>query len=197
MCIAIALTPGTEMTEELFNRCWRNNSHGFGMAYIGKTGHVIMSKAYMTLESAWKGYCRVRDDEVSNKMNMIVHFRAATVGDKGATNCHPFAVKDGAMVHNGTFYRDKSDRSDSATVACVLHQLLGYDEINKNFAAVEEAFGYNRVLFLHKHGQLTIINEKFDAGTGRVGQWNDGIWYSNGGWAGDYGANRGNGKKTI
>lgn len=197
MCIAIAITPGARVSKEVFERCWKYNKDGFGMAYMSSQGNVVISKAYMDREAAWAGYNRVAGAEPHCNHPMLLHFRAATVGSVGALNCHPFAVEDGAMIHNGTFYRDASARSDSSTVAGVLYNKLTYDNLQKNFDKIEEAFGYNRVCFLHKGGKLTIINETYDGKTGRYGQWNDGVWYSNGGWGGGYNEHCGNGNKSI
>ena len=199
MCIAILTTPGKTIDEATFRRCWKNNSHGFGMAYIsrvqGKVGEVEIDKGYMKEDGAWRAYQRIAE-QVSAENPMLLHFRARTVGDVGAPNCHPFKVKGGAMIHNGTFFHDSnSDKSDSRIVAETMHNELTYENLKEHFEDFSKVFGYNRVAFLFKDGKYVIFSEAFNQARGEPGQWCDGIWYSNGGWKGNYGSYYGDGQK--
>lgn len=199
MCIAILTGPGRVVSEDTFRRCWENNSHGFGMAYNnpyhGKK--VDTDKGYMNVEAALKAYQRMA--EYAGKDNpMLLHFRAATVGTVNAANCHPFKVRGGAMIHNGTFFRDaRMDKSDSRHVAETMHNELTYENLTANKKAFDDAFGYNRVAFLYAKGKYVIFSEDYEKMAGKYGQWHDGIWYSNGGWRGDYGEYYGNGVKPV
>lgn len=188
MCIAILTLPGKAITAKVFDQCFRNNSNGVGFAYIHpKTKDVTIDRGYMTAESARKQYFRLVE-EYGKDYPMLIHFRAATVGGKGADNCHPFPVKGGAMIHNGTFWHDKDARkSDSRMLAEAMHDQLHVANLKANKEQFQEAFGYNRVAFLFKGGEYVIISEEWNGRAGQFGQWNDGIWYSNGGWDRGYG----------
>lgn len=187
MCIAILTTPGKILSDEVFRRCWRANRDGFGMAYITSNGDVVIDKGWMDATAALDAYKRGADGRKLADSPMLLHFRAATVGRVTANNCHPFRVKGGAMIHNGTFWHDpKSDKSDSQILAEMMHNQLHYKNLSENKEAFQEAFGYNRVAFLFKDGKYIIFSEDYNFSKGQYGQWKDGIWYSNGGWSGQY-----------
>lgn len=189
MCIAILTTPGKSLTAQVFDRCWNNNGHGVGFAYIDpNTKAVVIDKGWMVLEGARKRYFEI-SQRYGKDFPVLIHFRAATVGEKNTNNCHPFKVKDGAMIHNGTFWRDSTAvKSDSAMLAEVMHNQLTYENLKKHKEQFQEAFGYNRVVFLFKDGNFHIVSEHYNNIRGQFGQWKDGIWYSNGGWNGGYNA---------
>ena len=199
MCIAILTTPGKILDEAVFRRCWRNNQDGFGMAWVHEsTGEVMLDKGWLAQEGALKGYMRIAEQLKNADRPMLLHFRAATVGQISADNCHPFKVKGGAMIHNGTFWRDnKASKSDSQQLAEIMHNQLHYANLTKNKERFQDAFGYNRVAFLFKEGKYVIFSEHFDGKAGKFGQWKDGIWYSNGGWHGQYGGNYGEGGEQM
>lgn len=199
MCIAILTLPGTVLSDVVFKECYNNNPHGVGFAHIDPlTKKVRIDKGFFHPQTALERYHRLIDTVGGRDFPMLIHFRAATVGQKGYDNCHPFAVKGGAMVHNGTFFRDpKAMKSDSKQVAEVMHNELTYENLSTHKEHFQEAFGYNRVAFLYDEGKYVIISEHFHEGKdrGRLGQWKDGIWYSNGGYAGDYGGYYGDDEK--
>lgn len=188
MCIAILTLPGKAVKAETFDRCWANNGHGVGFAYINPANNeVIIDKGWMERDAAKRRYYEI-STKYGDKNPVLLHFRAATVGEKGAANCHPFKVKGGAMIHNGTFWRDNSAvKSDSAMLAEVMHNQLTEENLKANKDQFQEAFGYNRVAFLFNGGGFHIVSEHYNNSRQQFGQWADGIWYSNGGWYGGYG----------
>ena len=195
MCIAIATKPGKVIPDEVFERCWKQNADGFGLAYIGRDGNVVIDKSWMHLKGALHNYRKVAEDLKGADHHMLLHFRAATVGRVDASNCHPFKVKGGAMIHNGTFWRDsRATKSDSQMLAEMLHNELHVANLTTNHEQFQKAFGYNRVAFLFNGDKLVLFSEKYNGAQGQFGQWRDGIWYSNGGWAGGYGGNYGDGQ---
>lgn len=187
MCIAILTTPGKMITAEVFRRCFANNKDGVGFAWINKvTKEVEIDKGWMVVESALKKYHDLLD-RGAGEHAMLIHFRAATVGRVGADNCHPFKVKGGAMIHNGTFWYDNtSDKADSRILAETMHNQLHVANVTKNKEQFDEAFGYNRVAFLYKGGEYVVFGEEYEFTSGKFGQWKNGVWYSNGGWCKDY-----------
>lgn len=193
MCIAILTKPGKVLNADVFKRCWMFNRNGFGMAFVnGIDGNVEIDKGWMTVDNALRQYHRIAEDRKCADRPMLLHFRAATVGGINEENCHPFKVKGGAMIHNGTFWHDAlSAKSDSRILAEMMHNELHYANLVGHKEAFDKAFGYNRVAFLFKEGKYVIISEKYSGGTGQFGQWKDDIWYSNGGWKGQYNGNYG------
>lgn len=196
MCIAIVTSPGQTVSADVFRRCWKNNAHGFGMAMINATGgEVRIEKGYMVEEHALKCYHRFAEEMKYADRYMLLHFRAATVGGVDTDNCHPFKVKGGAMIHNGTFWRDPlSKKSDSRLFAEILHNQLHFANLKENKELIQKVIGYNRVAFLFNNNETIIFSEQFNGRRHEYGQWHDGIWYSNGGWKGQYGGYYGNGK---
>lgn len=189
MCIAIVTSPGKMVSDEVFERCWNTNRDGFGLAYVdARTGKVEIDKGWMAPSSALAKYKRVADHQQNADRYMLLHFRAATVGRVHRSSCHPFAVKGGAMIHNGTFWYDHNAiKSDSQALAEVMHNELHVANTTKLKDHFQKAFGYNRVAFLYDNNKIVIFSEEYDAGKGKYGQWKDGVWYSNGGYAGMYG----------
>lgn len=198
MCIAILTKPGKVLSSEVFKRCWQNNRNGFGIAYVnGIDGGVEIDKGWMNLEAALRQYHRRAEDMKCADRTMLLHFRAATVGGINEENCHPFKVKGGAMIHNGTFWHDHlSIKSDSRILAEMMHNELHYANLTGNKEKFDKAFGYNRVAFLFKEGKHVLFSEKYSGHTGQFGQWKDDIWYSNGGWKGAYNGNYGDDAAT-
>lgn len=186
MCIAILTLPGKSISRPTFDRCWDNNSHGFGMAVINpETKKVEIHKGFLDKNLALSAYNRAV--QRSGEYPMALHFRAATVGGVNKDNCHPFAVKGGAMVHNGTFWYDNAaKKSDSRMLAEIMHNQLTHANLTKFKTNYDKAFGYNRVIFLFDEGKYVIFSEEYNGQMGKFGQWADGIWYSNGGWFGTY-----------
>ncbi len=189
MCIAVLTTPGRSLSKNIFTRCFQNNRDGVGFAWIDPySKQVNIDKGWLHLPGALNKYENLVKQKGVLDNPMLIHFRAATVGRIDQDNCHPFKVKGGAMIHNGTFWRDTlSTKSDSRQLAEIMHNQLHFANLNKNKEQFQEAFGYNRVAFLFNEGKYIIFSEEYEGKSGKFGQWHDGIWYSNGGWKGQYG----------
>lgn len=187
MCIAILTLPGKAITAKTFERCFQNNRNGVGFAYIDPASkEVKIDRGWMSAEPARKRYFQIVE-QFGKDFPVLIHFRAATVGGSGADNCHPFPVKGGAMIHNGTFWHDsKAAKSDTRMLAEIMHNELHVANLKEHKDQFQKAFGYNRVAFLFKGGEYVIISEDYKLNAGQFGQWADGIWYSNGAWAGAY-----------
>lgn len=187
MCIAIVTRADKVLSQDTFEKCWRINSHGFGMAYINRiSGDVEIDKGFMNCDGAWRTYQRRAVDMKCADKAMLLHFRLRTVGGHGADNCHPFRVKGGAMIHNGTLFRGNfGEKSDTRVLAEIMHNELNVANLEAHTEQFKEAFGYNRIAFLFKGGKVFTFDGD-SSKTKALGHWNDDIWYSNGAWKGAY-----------
>ena len=121
MCIIIAKRKGRVYSEEELTSAIKiaeeHNVHGAGFA-LKREGEekVYLSKGYLYYYDIMVE--RLRDLDIQENDELVVHLRYATSGDVSVANCHPFVVSsDLAMVeedeievdlpvlaHNGTFW---------------------------------------------------------------------------------------------
>lgn len=190
MCVAIAIKPGVILPRDVVDSCDYTNPHGRGYAVVasGKKGRrkVIIRKSYGSkdLDRFYDEY--VRDAEKHGATSsMLLHFRIATQGTIDITNCHPFPIKGGALIHNGSFYsRQSAAKSDTREVAEALGELLEYDVVMAKREAIEKHIGsYNKVGILYDTGDLVLLNQsKWVKAPGRDDL--DGALFSNLHWKG-------------
>jgi predicted glutamine amidotransferase len=160
---------------------WTSNRHGAGFAYVDKKeGKVVIRKGFMLYNDFQKAYneaCEANPDTP-----FIVHMRIRTSGATNGNNTHPFAIKGGAMIHNGSFFTPggkyvgpkDDEKSDTRVFAENLFNILTYEDVVAAERDILNAVGsYNKMVFLYDDGRSHIMNE-------RDGQWIDGIWFSNG-----------------
>lgn len=98
MCLALFKKEGVIVPEEHVDKAWTQHRDGAGFAYLdGKK--VVIEKGFMTSDDM-----KTRLKALNNLKNTkaILHWRYATHGTVDKTNCHPFKIADGALVHNGT-----------------------------------------------------------------------------------------------
>ena len=113
-------------------------------------------------------------------INVVVHYRAASVGDTSLDNIHPFWVFENklAMCHNGTIYNCKGlikeKESDTVAFARLLRdfpddflQREGLLLMMKSYIGTS-----SRIAFMDVNGTVAIMNS-------HLGEEVDGIWYSN------------------
>lgn len=174
MCIAILTKAGASVPRELLGMYFDGNRDGAGFAYINAEDKVEIDKGYFSRESFLDKYEKLLADG-RNAKPMLLHARIATTGKVGRDNCHPFNIKDGALIHNGTFWYGGRDAefSDTRAFAATLHNVLTYDDINVNLKRIQLAVGgTNKVAMLFNEGKYLILNED-------MGTWHDNVWYSN------------------
>ncbi len=94
MCIAIIKPRGVKIAEDVLENCFLNNPDGAGF-FVPRQG---ITKGLMTFDDFVKAY---RGKHV-DKGAALIHFRIVTKGDASKRNTHPHALRNGAMVHNGT-----------------------------------------------------------------------------------------------
>lgn len=174
MCIAIVIPEGATVNKDYLHNGWCANSDGGGFAYVHK-GKVKIVKSLMKWKTWEDAYYTAR--EANPDSPFLVHFRIRSAGSNTADNTHPYALKTGAVIHNGTLTGSGADwyrgPSDTAKFVEKFGEHLTYDNVLSKKLAMEAAIGYNKLAFLFNNGKFVIVNED-------AGHWDDGVWYSNG-----------------
>lgn len=174
MCIIISKPINKEIPQKHLENSYSNNKDGVGIMFAEK-GSVKIEK---WLGSDHEKFLK-RLKELKNK-NVVVHYRAASVGGISLENVHPFWVFENkmAMCHNGTIYKAKSlaknGESDTVAFARMLSDLPN-DFLGRHglVLMMKEYIGTNsRIAFLDENGTVAILNKQ-------LGKEIDGIWYSN------------------
>ncbi len=172
MCIAILKLPNGTVTSEQLARGFSRNRDGGGFAYV-KDGKVIVNKGHMQLKDFIAAYEAALESAPDSKF--LIHFRIATAGKITADNTHPFKLRGGALIHNGSFFWNgyEAEKSDTRIVAEKLDEtLLTKSDWFLSKSNLEQAVSYNKVVVLFDDGDHLILNEK-------GGDWIDNVWYSN------------------
>lgn len=170
MCIAILKPKGVSISKEILETCHKNNKDGMGFSYIDDDKMYI--KKFMKFDEFYKEFEKVQD-----KSTMIIHFRIATHGKVEVKNCHPFWLNHRmALIHNGVIsgYGDKDNKTDTQDfIDKVIGNISWKEWKNPCYRElVGKAIGYSKLAILDITGNYYIINEN-------LGEWSDGIWYSN------------------
>lgn len=173
MCIAILKPADIEIPEQHLRTSFKNNPHGAGFAYA-RNGQVIIRKGFMTIEAFLAAYSA----EVHVSDPALLHFRITTRGASDADNCHPFKLKHGALIHNGTIHKLGSPagtgRSDTNELAADVIHTLTRPQLEALRPMIEEFIGWSKLALLFDDGEWLIFNEKKGVNF-------NGAWYSNDG----------------
>jgi len=179
MCQAIVKPAGILIEKPVLLRAWESNSDGAGFAVRTESGHIDIHKGFFKFKSFWKVYKRFEH------LDCLIHFRWATHGAQDRENCHPFALGDGAVIHNGIlskFLPHATDpRSDTRLfVEEYLAPAVKESGVStgtflttpwtKHF--LESLIGSNKIAALTPEG-FVILNEAY-------GEHFQGAWYSAG-----------------
>ena len=181
MCVAIVQPIGKRVSDDILAACFKSNNNGAGMAFVRK-GKIVIDKGYMMLDGFLKGYDRHWRENPDTPF--LLHCRIATKGKVCPDNTHPFKIRGGAMIHNGTLWHSGhiyDELSDTREFAETLHNELSKQKVTENRDEIEKAVGYNRLAFLFEDKSYVIINEGGPGKSG-PGMWLDGVWYSNDFW---------------
>lgn len=174
MCIIILRPAGRPLpTDDTMRNCWESNPDGGGLMW-SHGGGLFTIKGLMSLEEMKAAAARIPVEAVA-----AYHFRIGTHGAKNAENTHPWIIDaTSALMHNGvlSWLGDDRNVSDSKRLAAAVQGLRWWDETAIDLRAlIESAIGYgNKVVFMQADGRFWIANSK-------AGMWEDGVWYSNGG----------------
>lgn len=197
MCIAIVATAGAVVPQVNLEGSFAANGDGAGYAYVDKhTNEVVIKKGFFDIDNFMRSYKQTLDEGHGDHAAMLLHFRIATMGRVNSDNCHPFKIKGGALIHNGSLFygRDPSgkDRSDTRIFAETLSDAFTYERVRNHREELTDIISFNKVAMLFDGGNYIILNEE-------NGSWKDDVWYSNnsylwrsgyGGYGGYYGHRR-------
>ena len=165
-----------KISKSTLRRCYDANPDGAGFMYA-EDKQLVVNKGYFTFKEFYKEYKPHGDKQV------LIHFRIKTHGPINKDNCHPFLVNSGlGFIHNGIISGyGSSIKSDTIEFnEAILQKIVSKHGNNSLFddpmvELIENVIGYSKLVFLDRHGNYTIMNEK-------KGNWNDGVWYSNTSW---------------
>jgi len=174
MCIIISKPKGKEIPKKHLENSRSNNKDGVGIMYAIKNKVAIEKWLDKDYDQFLSRLNTLKD------INVVVHYRAASVGDTSLDNIHPFWVFENklAMCHNGTIYNCKElikeKESDTVAFARLLRdfpndflQREGLLLMMKNYIGTS-----SRIAFMDVNGTVAIMNS-------HLGEEVDGIWYSN------------------
>lgn len=185
MCIAILLPAFKEIDKKTLKICNSTNPDGFGFAYFADRLIIKKEVDKNRMDAAMDKFIKIRKKFIDKPF--LVHFRIATHGVVSYRCCHPFKInKNAVFCHNGILRYDYGvDRNslDSDTMMfnknilqkieknCLNEFIKGNSKVLKDLLEGYIGTG-NKMIFLNKDGNFTILNE-------RLGIWDNGVWYSN------------------
>lgn len=179
MCQAIVKPAGILIEKAVLLRAWESNSDGAGFAVRTESGHIDIHKGFFKFKSFWKVYKRFEH------LDCLIHFRWATHGANDRENCHPFALGDSAVIHNGIlskFLPHATDKRSDTRLFIEEYLAPAVKEAGvstgtflttpwtKHF--LESLIGSNKIAALTPEG-FVILNETY-------GEHFQGVWYSAG-----------------
>lgn len=172
MCIAIYKPAGIWANKARLRESFTANPDGAGFAYHDGQ-RVVIKKGFFTWSSFWAAY----KNTITAEMPALIHFRIATVGGKTKTNCHPFSLGNGALMHNGpclnrTRCAGDLQRSDSMQFAQDFIRGLTSTQVERIKPMIEVFAGTEKVVMMFDDGKTVICNEE-------QGHWDSGCWWSN------------------
>jgi len=109
VCVIAVSPTGEKVAKEVFERMYRSNDDGFGLAYRARAG-VAVVKGLHDEEEAWEAYSRLPEG-----VPHVLHFRLATHGGVKPELTHPFVVSEDSpltlagvtnrpvLAHNGVW----------------------------------------------------------------------------------------------
>lgn len=186
MCIILIKEHNKKFPDvETLSNCFENNPDGAGFMYVKKS-EVIIKKGFMTINSLLDA---IDQEEINPKSTVIYHFRQATHGKIGKSQCHPFPISkseedikavefvtDIGFAHNGIIdIVSTSEMSDSMVFA----KNLAGESIRPHLFNNDEIF--ELVVMASKGSKLVFLNKDF---VKRTGTWieNKGLLFSNDGY---------------
>lgn len=182
MCIAIYSPSGiTPPNEDILKMCWKNNSHGAGVAFV-VNNKVIIHKGFMTYDDFITKYNNLNHNVNFADVPLFIHFRISTMNNKVHTSSmtHPFPISnnigvlsmpyvstDYAVMHNGTIYmcKSKADRQDISDTAYFIQNYLYKIAQNQDWFNVESNIELisqlvdSKMAIMDKNGVVKLIGD--------------------------------------
>lgn len=143
MCIIIG-KPTHEALPEYgtLANCFENNPHGAGFMYRNK-GIIHIRKGFMSLPELLDA---IDEEKISEKHEVIYHFRIATAGSIKPANCHPFPSSadiaelrqvriktDYGIAHNGILHYKEDLENDLSDTMSFIKDFLSDKTIVSTF----------------------------------------------------------------
>lgn len=176
MCLAIVLPAGKDVPREHLVKAWTSNPDGGGFAVAHK-GKVIIRKGFMKMQEFLTEFEKARKKH--KEKNFLLHFRIRSQGDRLPENTHPYEYEHGVVIHNGTISGTGAvygtGKSDTELFIERFGKDLDFETVRMHNKELSEALDYNKLAFLFPDGKFLILNEG-------KGVWDEGIWYSHGGY---------------
>jgi glutamine phosphoribosylpyrophosphate amidotransferase len=188
VCLALFKPEKIKLSRGEMKTAFLNNPDGAGFAtYDSSAGAVEIYKGYFTFPEFWDAYQTLT---LGEKQKAMVHFRWTTHGATNYDNCHPFPLKDGALIHNGIIPLDETkgnnewymtgdsihgmsdNRSDTRIFCEDYIDGMGAHELRLSRKLIESIIGWSKLVTMHDDGTVLIFNEQ-------DGHWRSGVWYSN------------------
>ena len=178
MCIIATIPQKIQIQKSTLKRCWDNNPHGGGFMFTdGKK--VQTFKEMTSFKRYWREFLAKREEFPNS--TFVCHFRISTHGKINETNCHPFNVNDKlGFVHNGIIRNApiSADYSDTYMFNVSILQTLptNFTDNLAIMVLLKEYIGSgSKLCFLSADNNVSFVNES-------AGVWDEGVWYSNGGY---------------
>lgn len=187
MCIALYVPNTRSISKDRLKRCYQSNPDGCGFMW-SCNDNLYIRKGCWTFDEFYSLW-HLAAYKIYPNSGFVIHFRTATSGKKEKDKCHPFRVNDNlAFVHNGNLFefsesfpayqKDEQSLSDTQGFNRDILQKLPDGFLNdvkiKNALEGYCISNFSKMIFMDNKGHVNIINEQ-------AGQWEDGIFYSNGG----------------
>ena len=174
MCLAIYKPAGASIEVDALRNGFSSNPHGAGFA-VANDGILSIHKGFFTFDDFLEAYSAL------SHLQMAIHFRWATHGNRDKDNCHPFQITpDLAVIHNGVLDIECDiDKSMSDTwhyVEYILKPLAErdaafFDDPVFRFLGESHISG-SKMVFLRADGEWGIWNSQ-------SGYWQGDCWFSN------------------
>lgn len=177
MCLAIYKPADTAPDWGAYANGIESNPDGWGFAVIDN-GELLTA-------CGMGGFKEFRHNfEPFAHCQSIIHFRWATHGKKDESNCHPFFVKDLAVIHNGVIGIDTKSNEDRSDTWHFVTKVVSpmYDRDRDFFTRPDVIFNMelahksSKFVFMRQDGTVSIWNEEDGVHA------HDGHWYSNDGY---------------
>jgi hypothetical protein len=159
---------------ELLEDVYWHNPDGVGVMYNTSGG----AKAVKYLPSTQAKAVKFIQSLPNDNREIAVHWRMKTHGLIDKENCHPYAVDDGFMMHNGVLHTgNKRDVTKSDTWHFCRDFLDGNMKPALHSPGMHTLIGEyigegNRFVLLTADGQMSIVNKS-------TGVTHEGVWFSN------------------